>query len=84
MARPWSETNQDPDQFEFVAMEYWDSYFDAIKNATARGIIVVEAAGNGGMDLDSSIYGGKFDRSVRDSGAILVGEPLVFVNPGEF
>lgn len=65
--------NCNPDQFEFVAMEYWDSYFDAIKNATARGIIVVEAAGNGGMDLDSSIYGGKFDRSVRDSGAILVG-----------
>jgi serine protease len=65
--------NCNPSQFEFVAMEYWDSYFDAIKNATARGIIVVEAAGNGGMDLDSSIYNGKFNRSVRDSGAILVG-----------
>ena len=67
------DSNCNPDQFEFVAMEFWDSYFDAIKNATSRGIIVVEAAGNGRMDLDSSVYNGKFNRSVRDSGAILVG-----------
>jgi hypothetical protein len=62
-----------PKQFEFVAMEFWDANFDAIKNATSRGIIVVEAAGNGRMDLDSTIYNGKFNRAVRDSGAILVG-----------
>jgi subtilisin family serine protease len=67
------DPNCNPDQFEFVAMEFWDANFDAIKNATARGIVVVEAAGNGRMDLDSGIYDGKFDRSKRDSGAILVG-----------
>jgi subtilisin family serine protease len=78
-----------PTQFEFVAMEFFDANFDAIKNATAKGVIVVEAAGNGSMDLDSSIYSGKFNRSVRDSGAIVVGAgssagraPLCFTNFG--
>ncbi len=60
-------------QFEFVPMEYTQADFDAIKAATANGIVVVEAGGNGSMDLDSAIYKGMFDRNVRDSGAILVG-----------
>jgi serine protease len=34
---------------------------------------VVEAAGNGGVDLDDPAYHGLFERAVRDSGAILVG-----------
>ena len=75
--------------FEWVAMEYWDANFDAIKNATAKGVVVVEIAGNGSMDLDSPIYNGKFNRSIRDSGAIMVGagsssgrEPLCFTNFG--
>jgi serine protease len=60
-------------QFEYVPMEYWMDVYDAIRTATANGRIVVEAAGNGSMDLDSPLYGGAFDRSQRDSGAILVG-----------
>ena len=60
-------------QFEYIAIEYWQAEYDAIRNATARGIIVVEAAGNGSMNLDSAIYGGLFNRGVRDSGAIIVG-----------
>jgi hypothetical protein len=59
-------------QFEYIAMEYWQANFDAIAAATANGVIVVEAAGNGSMNLDNAIYGGNFDRSVRDSGAIVV------------
>lgn len=47
--------------------------FDAITLAVARGIVVVEPSGNGGLDLDDPSWGGAFDRQVRDSGAILVG-----------
>jgi subtilisin family serine protease len=57
----------------YVPMEWWQPEFDAIQHATARGIIVVEAGGNGGEDLDQPIYRGRFDRRARDSGAILVG-----------
>jgi subtilisin family serine protease len=57
----------------WLPMEFWDDIFDVIEVATARGVIVVEAAGNGGEDLDHSFYRGKFDRNVRDSGAIMVG-----------
>jgi hypothetical protein len=60
-------------QFEWVAMENWQADFDAIHTATARGIVVVEAAGNGAMNLDGPQYGMRFSRTVRDSGAILVG-----------
>ena len=60
-------------QFEYVAMEYWTAEYDAMRAATALGVNVVEAAGNGSMNLDSAIYGGNFNRAVRDSGAIIVG-----------
>jgi serine protease len=60
-------------QYGFIAMEYWQANFDAIQNATASGRIVVEAAGNGAMNFDNPFYGGAFDRSQRDSGAIIVG-----------
>ena len=56
-----------------VPMEYYQAEFDAIAAHTALGIIVVEAGANGSEDLDDPFYDGKFDREVRDSGAILVG-----------
>jgi hypothetical protein len=63
---------------------YWpveivDGTYDAIRLATALGIVVVEAGCNGGYDLDTytNLSGKKiFDRSsadFRDSGAIMVG-----------
>ncbi len=61
------------DQFEFVPMEFFPASFDAIQTATSNGKVVVEAAGNGSMNLDSPIYGNRFNRNFRDSGAILVG-----------
>jgi subtilisin family serine protease len=57
----------------YVPMEYWDDNYDAIRAATDRGVVVIEAAGNGNEDLDLKVFKGKFDRSVRDSGAILIG-----------
>jgi len=47
--------------------------FDATAVAVANGITVVAAAGNGDIDLDSPSCNGKYDRNVRDSGAIIVG-----------
>jgi hypothetical protein len=57
----------------FLPVEYWDDCYDAIKAATDRGVIVIEAAGNGAEDLDHKAYKNKFDRWNRDSGAIMVG-----------
>jgi hypothetical protein len=57
-------------------IEYENPVFDAIKAATSRGIVVVEPAANGFDDLDHSAYGGAFDRTKRDSGAIIVGSGL--------
>lgn len=57
----------------YVPIEYWDDNFAAILAATRRGVVVIEAAGNGGEDLDHAVYKRKFDRSKRDSGAVMVG-----------
>ncbi|MFN0248519.1 MAG: S8 family peptidase [Kofleriaceae bacterium] len=57
----------------WIPVEWWNDVFDAIKAATDRGVVVIEAAGNGYEDLDHRAYQGRFDRSKRDSGAIVVG-----------
>ena len=73
----------------YIPVEWWPDNFDAILEATERGIIVVEAAGNGACDLDDPIYetpemvdgrsifgpdwSNSLNRKNRDSGAILVG-----------
>lgn len=72
------------DQRGYIPVEWWPDDFDAIRYAVSRGILVVEAAGNGGEDLDDPIYdvpapgfpsdwSNAFRRTARDSGAILVG-----------
>jgi serine protease len=53
--------------------EWDDAIFASVRLATASGIHVYSAAGNGGHDLDDPSYGGKFDRTARDSGAVIVG-----------
>lgn len=53
--------------------EWSQPVFDAIQTAVANRITVVEAAGNGGVDLNDAACGTTFDRTVRDSGAIIVG-----------
>ncbi|HSO75630.1 MAG TPA: S8 family serine peptidase [Blastocatellia bacterium] len=54
-------------------VEFEPAIFTAIKEATSSGIIVVESAGNGFEDLDHPAYAGAFNRSNRNSGAIIVG-----------
>jgi hypothetical protein len=72
------------DQRGYIAVEWWPDDFAAIQNATSRGIIVVEAAGNGAENLDDVLYQtpapgfpagwrNSFRRANRDSGAIVVG-----------
>jgi hypothetical protein len=63
----------------FWPVEVADGNYDAIRLATALGIVVVEAGCNGGYDLDAYVnLGGQaiFNRGAagfRDSGAIMVG-----------
>ena len=44
----------------FVPVEYYGEYYDAIKAATAKGLIVIEPAGNGARNLDDPAYGATF------------------------
>src|SRR5262249_21855801 len=60
-------------EHKWIPVEYWRDVYDAIRVATDRGVIVVEAAGNGNADLDARVYRGAFDPAARDSGAIVVG-----------
>lgn len=62
----------------YVPVEWAKSTYDAIVNAVANGLIVVEASANGSQNLDSSTYttgnGGHYPfLATNDSGALLVG-----------
>jgi serine protease len=54
-------------------VEWDDAVFAAIRVAVANNVAVVEAAGNGQVNLDQASCKGKFNREKRDSGAIIVG-----------
>jgi subtilisin family serine protease len=84
--RPGPRHNFQPrdDQRGYIAIEWWEDDFQAILYATNKGIIVVEAAGNGAENLDDPIYSVRpagfppawtnpFNRSNRDCKAIVVG-----------
>ena len=68
----------------FVAVEWWPDDFAAIRYAVNKGIIVVEAAGNGWENLDDAAYDtpapgfpaswrNPFDPANPSSGAVVVG-----------
>lgn len=56
---------------KYVAMQYWSDIFSAIVAATAKGITVVEAAGNGNENFELAVFNGTGLK--KDSGAIVVG-----------
>ncbi|MEO6931193.1 MAG: S8 family serine peptidase, partial [Chitinophagaceae bacterium] len=72
-------------QMGFIAMEWWPDDFLAIQYATSKGVIVVEAAGNGSQNLNDVKHSTRppgfpawwtnpFNRAgTMDSGAIIVG-----------
>jgi serine protease len=59
--------------YDYGPSEWESAVFQAIQTATANGLVVVEAAGNGGVNLDRTECASRFNRSSRDSGAIIVG-----------
>ncbi|MBM4430418.1 MAG: hypothetical protein FJ026_08755, partial [Chloroflexi bacterium] len=69
----WWEDVVHNQQRGFVPVEYESAEYDAIRLATGRGILIIEPAGNGAVNLDAALYAGRFDRSKRDSRAIMVG-----------
>jgi subtilisin family serine protease len=72
-------------QLGFIAIEFWPADFAAIVYATSvRGVVVVEAAGNGAEDFDDPLYNTRpsgfpttwrnpFNLANPQSGAIIVG-----------
>lgn len=71
-------------------MENWQANFDVIETVVANGVHVVQAGGNGSVNLDDPQLSSRFKRDIRDSGAILVGAsrstartPMCWSNHGD-
>jgi hypothetical protein len=73
------EAQTDFGGFDRLPVEVEAAVFDAIRHVTDAGIVVVEAAGNGGHDLDAFVNAAnrqvlnRRSADFRDSGAIMVG-----------
>src|SRR5262249_44121165 len=67
---------------KYVAMQYWPDIFSAIQAAVAKGITVVEAAGNGDENFDLAVFNGTGLQ--KDSGAIVVGAGVPPTNHVDF
>lgn len=66
-------------------LEWWQACYDVIWTGVwARGISCIEASANGGLNLDDPSFNRIFDRTFRDSGAILcaAGTPTTLLPDG--
>ncbi len=79
-----NDTTPPPSQQGYIAIEWWPDDFAAIRYAVNKGIIVVEAAGNGWENLDDAAYNtpaagfppgwkNPFNTANPTSGAVMVG-----------
>lgn len=59
---------------DFVPIEWIPEVYDTIRSLISHGVIVVEAAGNGGQSLDNAaVFGKPFPLGKPSSGALIVG-----------
>jgi hypothetical protein len=74
-------------QFGYIAIEWWPDDYAAIRYGVSKGVIVVEAAGNGGQNLSDPVYDARpagfpaswrnpFNTANPSSGAVVAGAGL--------
>ncbi len=82
----WGPLSSNPPKGQqgMIPVEWWPDHYEAIRYAVRKGILVVEAAGNGHQDLDNPIYEkplrgfpkswkNPFNPANPQSGAVMVG-----------
>ncbi len=78
---PATEFQSSPQQTGYLPTSFWPDVKESIRDCIAKGICVVEVAGNGGVDLDDPELQGAFSQEgstvttlgPEDSGSIMVG-----------